>query len=75
MIAVPEAMAVTAPAAFTEAIAGEDELHVPPEVVSVRGAVAPVHNAVLPVIVPATGIAFTVTIRLVAALPQLFVTI
>ena len=72
---VPVASPVTSPAVPIVATAGDAELQDPPGAASVTAAVAPEHSTVLPVIVPATGKAFTVTIRVAVALPQLLVTV
>jgi hypothetical protein len=50
----------------------EDD-HVPPLTLLVKVPVLPLHNVVMPVIVPAVG-AFTVTVFVAVAAPQAFVT-
>ena len=70
MIVVPAAIPVTTPAALTAAIDGDPELQVPPGVPvgSPSAMVAPVHTVPAPVMVPATGVTFTVITRVVITL-------
>ena len=51
MVAVPAAMPFTIPAEPTDAIEGEDELHIPPGVALPKVIVFPVQVEVCPVIV------------------------
>ena len=75
MIDVPAATPVTTPVALTVATPVDTELHVPPPVASVRFVVVVGQATRPPVIVPALGVADTVTTAVAAAVPQLFVTV
>ncbi len=74
MLAVPAEMPATTPvAAPTDATDVLPEVHVPPDTVLVRVVLVPAHIDAVPEIVP--GIAFTVTVLVVIAVPQLVVTV
>ena len=57
------------------AIAGVTELQMPLPAASLKVVVAAGHTVNVPVIVPALGTGFTVTIVVATAVPQLFVTV
>ena len=67
----PIEMAVISPVVLTDAIAVLLLLHVPPVVVAVQDVVAPVHMALVPLMVPATGSGLTVIGAVAVAAPQL----
>ena len=56
ILVVPDTSPVTTPVvAFTDPMAGELELHVPPGVTSVRSVVRPTHTVGVPLIVAGIG--------------------
>lgn len=61
IVALPIALPVTSPDAFTLAIPGADELHVPPLTLLVNIVVEPIHTCDAPPI--AGGVAFTFAVR------------
>ena len=63
------------PDAAIVAVAGVTELHVPPLTASLSVVVPVGHTVNVPVIAPALGNAVTVTTFVVAAVPQLLVTV
>ncbi len=75
MVEVPAEIPVTTPVALTVATPVDTELHVPPPVASVRFVVVVGQAVRPPVIVPAVGVAVTVTTTVAAAVPQLLVTV
>ena len=75
MVDVPAATPVTIPVAPTVAMPGDTELHTPPAVASVKFVVVVGQTVNPPVIIPAFGAGFTVTIAVASAVPQLFVTV
>jgi len=74
MVAVPAATPVTIPVPLMIATLVLPLLHTPPVVSLLNVVVAVAHSTVVPVIVPALGIAFTVIICEVAVVLQLLVT-
>ena len=74
MEVVPAETPVTTPDAFTEAMAAFDVLQVPPEVPSVSVDDVPWQKVVVPVMLPAVGVAVMVTEAVVVAVPQPLVT-
>ena len=75
IVATPPATPVTTPEAFTVATDGAADVHAPPATVFDNERVVAAHIVAAPVIVPAFGTAFTVTVFDVLATPQLFVTV
>ena len=75
MVAVPVALPLTTPAVVTLATALLLLLQVPPLTVEVSVLVAPVHNAVVPLIVPADAPGLTAIVAVAVAVPQLLVTV
>ena len=76
MVAVPAATPLTTPVVgFTEAIAALLLLQVPPVPVVARVAVAPGQSGETPLMLPASGAAFTLTAWVSKALPQLLLTV
>ena len=75
MVVVPAVIAVTLPDASTLACPDPSVLQDPPLAASVRAIDAPVHSVPGPVIAPAAGSAFTVTICTAITAPQLFVAV
>ena len=75
MVVVPGAIPVTTPVALIVATPVLTLLHIPPGVPSLRLVVAVGHTVKVPVIVPALGVALTVTTAVAAAVPQLLVTV
>ncbi len=75
MVDVPGAIPVTTPVALTVATPVLTLLHTPPIVPSVRLVVVVGHSVNVPVIVPALGVALTVTTAVAATVPQLLVTV
>ena len=75
MLAVPTATAVTTPVVLTLATALLLVVQVPPVAVLVSVNDAPGQSGVAPLMVPASGIAFTVTLAVAVAVPQLLVTL
>ena len=74
MVEVPAVTPVTTPEALMVAFPLELD-HVPPEVAFDKLVVAPAQTVVVPVIVPALGRAFTVTVAIVVLLQPLAVTV
>ena len=72
---VPADKPVTVPPASTLAIELDTLLHAPPGAVSLRVVVASMHTDAVPVIVPALGRGFIVTVIVAAATPQLLLTV
>ncbi len=68
----PALIPLTMPVVPTVAIDEFDEDHEPPELVLLNVVVFSIHTTGVPVIEPASGSAFTVTINVADALPQLF---
>ena len=68
-------MPVTVPVALTVATPAVLLLHTPPAAASANVVAVPVHTVVVPVIVPAVGVADTVTVVVAVAVPQLLVTV
>jgi hypothetical protein len=68
-------MPVTIPVGVTVATLSALELHAPPLTQLPNVVVEPAHTDALPVIVPASGMAFTVTTLMAFAAPQLLVTL
>ena len=68
-------MPVTMPVALTVATDMGVLLHVPPPVTSVSAVAEPTHAIGMPVIAATAGPGSTVTIRVAAIVPQLFVTV
>ena len=62
MVAVPLLVPVMSPDASTDTIPDAVLLHVPPPVLAVRVAVAPVQSELTPLMVPATGAGSTVIV-------------
>ena len=76
MVDVPLVNPVTTPVALTVATPVDTELHTPAPPVALLSVVVVVgHSVSRPVMVPATGNGFTVTIAVAAAVPQLLVTV
>ncbi len=71
----PAETAVTRPVPLIVATAVAVLLHTPPPAASVSVVVPAGHSEVVPVMVPATGSGFTVTILIATAVPQLLVTV
>ena len=72
---VPAAIPVTRPGALTVATEGIDEFQLPPRAASLSSIVDPAHTVPAPLMVPAFGVAFTVTTLVTYTLPQPFVTV
>ena len=75
MVEVPAATPVTTPVPLTVAIPGLTLLHIPAPAPSVRLVVEVGQTVNTPDIIPAFGVALTVTTAVAAATPQLFVTV
>ena len=75
MVAEPADTPCTMPVALTVAFVVEPLDQTPPEVVSVIVMLADTHTDDVPVIVPATAVAFTVTACTALSVPQLLVTV
>ena len=74
IVVLPDAIPVTLPDASTVPTEDVTLLQAPPAAASVRAVIDPAQTTGVPVIVPATGSALTVTTAVVLALPQLLVT-
>ena len=74
IVALPIVPPVTTPALLTEAMAALELDHVPPLTASDKEVVKPGHTDVVPVMLPALGNAFTVSVYVVVAVPQAVVT-
>ena len=75
MFAVPWAIPVTIPAAFTVAVAEALLLHAPPLAASANVVTDPAHTLAIPVMVPALGNGLIVTTVVAFATPQQLVTV
>jgi hypothetical protein len=75
IVAVPADTPVTTPLVLTVAIPEAPVLHVPPLTELLNVVVLPAQTVAMPVIAPASGSGLTVTICVVTAVPQLFVTV
>ena len=76
MVVVPAVRPVTIPSVSTVATVVLDEVQVPFGAALYRSVVSPTHTSVVPVIVPALGNAFTVTVVVVVAMqPDVLVTV
>jgi hypothetical protein len=73
MVAEPAVTPVTTPAASTVATPDALLLHVPPAAASVSVTEEPAHTDEVPVMVPAAGNGFTVTVVVTVVVPQLLV--
>ena len=71
----PAEMPVTLPDASTVPIEEVTLLHAPPDAPSFKAVLAPAQSTAGPVMVPALGNVFTVTICVAAAVPQLLLTV
>ena len=71
----PAAIPLTIPEASTVANVASALLQVPPVAASLNDVVAAAHTVAVPVIVPASGNGFTVTIIESTAVPQLLTTV
>lgn len=74
MVVVPADIPLTMPVLLTVAIPVVLLLHRPPIVAFVNDVVPPAHTVEIPVIVPATGNAFTVAVVVATTEPQLLFT-
>ena len=74
MVTTPAATPVTTPP-LTVAVAVDELLQAPPEVVSASVIVEPINTAELPEIAPTAGVAVTVMTCDTEVVPQLFVTV
>ena len=70
MLVCPIVSAFTTPVAPIVATVGEEELHVPLVAVDESVVLLPATTLVAPVILPAIGVVFTVTIRLTLLVPH-----
>jgi hypothetical protein len=75
MVTLPAVTPVTTPDASTVATDAVPLLHTPPPIASARVRVAPAQTVLPPVMLPAVGVALTVTAAVVVALPQLLLTV
>ena len=75
MVVVPEVRPLTTPEVLTVATVVLVLLHIPPVVTSVNVVDNPAITVAVPLIVPAAGDELTVTTRMAAAVPQVFVTV
>ena len=74
-MAAPCEIPLTTPSALTVAMLVAVELHTPPVTASVNAVVEPAQTILDPVMLPAEGVALTVTTLVVDVVPQLLVTI
>lgn len=75
MVSIPEDTPVTVPALLIVAIDALPLLHIPPDDASFKVSVEPTHTVALPVIVPAYGAVFTITVKELVPLPQELLTV
>ena len=76
MVVVPAVRPVTIPSASTVATAELEDVQLPLGTALSRSVVRPTHTSVVPVIVPAFGSAFTVTVVVMVAMqPDVLVTV
>ncbi len=71
----PADTAVTTPVLPTAAIAEDPLLHAPPPAVLINGADKPAHNVEGPLILPATGAKFTVTMCVAYTVSQVLLSV
>ena len=74
MVAVPAETPVTVPAVLTDAIDAADVDQLPPEADEENVFVAAWQRVATPVMVPATGTGYTVSVCVAVSVPQLLVT-
>jgi hypothetical protein len=75
IVSMPGLIAVITPLMLIMAMVVFVRLHTPPLTLLVYGCIIPAHNVELPLIVPAVGIAVTLTVLVAAMVPQLLLTV